>query len=71
MYISIGTARRVRGDLGSENLNIAGIQRFFRDSDTDHFAREKSFVFGKSTSNQVRHGFYSKYFNLTLASYMF
>jgi len=55
-----GTARRVRSDLGSENLNIAGIQRFFRESHTDSFGGEKSFVFGKSTSNQRIEAYWSK-----------
>ena len=47
-----GTARIVRGDRGTENGNVAAIQRFFRRSAEDDFASEKSFMFGKSTSNQ-------------------
>ena len=47
-----GTARVVRGDRGTENSNIAAIQRFFRRSMADDFAGDKSFMFGKSTSNQ-------------------
>lgn len=47
-----GTARIVRGDRGTENGNVAAIQRFFRRSADDDFAGDKSFMFGKSTSNQ-------------------
>lgn len=47
-----GTARIVRGDRGTENGSLAAIQRFFRRSAEGDFAGEKSFMFGKSTSNQ-------------------
>lgn len=47
-----GTARIIRGDRGTENVNIAAIQRFFRRSMDDDFAADKSFMYGKSTSNQ-------------------
>lgn len=47
-----GTARIIRGDRGTENVNLAGIQRFFRRSSDDDFSGEKSFMYGKSTSNQ-------------------
>ena len=47
-----GTARVVRGDRGTENGNVAAIQRFFRRTAGDDFSGEKSFMFGKSTSNQ-------------------
>ena len=47
-----GTARIVRGDRGTENGNLAAIQRFFRRSMDDDFSGDKSFMFGKSTSNQ-------------------
>lgn len=46
------TARIIRADRGTENVNIAAIQRFFRRSSTDAFAGEKSFMYGKSVSNQ-------------------
>ena len=32
---------RIRSDCGSENVNIAAIQRFFRDNDNDEYAGEK------------------------------
>lgn len=47
-----GTARIIRGDRGTENVNLAAIQRFFRRSSNDDFSGEKSFMYGKSTSNQ-------------------
>ena len=47
-----GTARIVRGDRGTENGNLAAIQHFFRRSMNDDFSGDKSFMFGKSTSNQ-------------------
>ena len=47
-----GTARIVRGDRGTENGNLAAIQRFFRRSMNDDFSGDKSVMFGKSTSNQ-------------------
>lgn len=46
------TARIIRGDRGTENGNLAAIQRFFRRSMDDDFAGDKSFTYGKSTSNQ-------------------
>ena len=46
------TARVIRADMGTENVSIAAIQRFFRRSDDDGFAAEKSFLYGKSTTNQ-------------------
>ena len=47
-----GTAIKIRADCGSENTSICGIQRFFRRNAEDNFAGERSFQYGKSTSNQ-------------------
>ena len=47
-----GTARIIRADRGTENVNVAAIQRFFRSSSNDDFSGDKSFMYGKSTSNQ-------------------
>ena len=47
-----GIPRIVRGDCGTENVNIAHIQRSLRSSDNDAFAGDKSFLYGKSVSNQ-------------------
>ena len=47
-----GLPRIVRADAGTENVNVSGIQRFLRRNDEDSFGGEKSFMYGKSTSNQ-------------------
>ena len=39
-------------DCGTENMYVAGMQRFFHRNDDDSFASVKSFMYGKSTSNQ-------------------
>ena len=46
-----GTARVVRGDKGTENTNVATIQRYFRSLQDDSYSGDNSFKFGKSTSN--------------------
>ena len=43
----------LRADRGTENTNIAFLQPFLRDQGVDSFAKEKSFMYGRSTSNQV------------------
>ena len=47
-----GTARIVRADCGTENSHVAGIQRFLRNNSDDSFRAEKSFIYGRSVSNQ-------------------
>jgi hypothetical protein len=47
-----GTARRIRADCGTENTHVAQIQRFLRRNYVDSFAKEKSFIYGKSVANQ-------------------
>eukprot|EP00112_Aurelia_sp_Birch-Aquarium-sp1_P017080 Seg3932.3 transcript_id=Seg3932.3/GoldUCD/mRNA.D3Y31 product="hypothetical protein" protein_id=Seg3932.3/GoldUCD/D3Y31 len=47
-----GLPRKVRADRGSENVLVAGIQRFLRRCHTDSFAGYSSFAYGKSVSNQ-------------------
>lgn len=47
-----GTSRIVRADYGTENTNIAAMQRFLRSSSCDSFAGDKSFLYGRSISNQ-------------------
>ena len=47
-----GSPRCIRGDCGTENIYIAGMQRFLRRNGTDSFAGVKSFVYGRSVSNQ-------------------
>lgn len=40
------------GDNGTENVNMAAIQRFFRREAADAFAGDKSFMYDRSVSNQ-------------------
>ena len=47
-----GVPRCVRGDRGTENVNICALQHFFRRDGTDPMAGEKSFLYGRSVSNQ-------------------
>lgn len=47
-----GTASVIRADMGTENVRIAAIQRFFRNQANDRWSGEKSFVYGRSVSNQ-------------------
>ena len=47
-----GTVTKIRADLGSENSYEYGIQTFFRRNDQDEFSGNRSFQYGKSTSNQ-------------------
>lgn len=48
-----GIPQRIRSDRGTENGRIAAVQRYFREKFDDPYSGEKSFVFGRSTSNQV------------------
>ena len=54
-----GVPRIVRGDKGTENCNVAAIQRFFRRDGADAFAGDKSFLYGRSVSNQRIEGWWS------------
>lgn len=47
-----GTARVIRADGGTENVYVAALQRFFRRDGNDSMAGDKSFLYGRSTSNQ-------------------
>ena len=53
-YVDVikGTARIIRADRGTENVNVEVMQRFFRRATNDDFAQDKSFMYGRSTSNQ-------------------
>ena len=46
------TASIIRSDKGTQNVNVAAIQRFYRRFQVDEFSGEKSFMYGRSTSNQ-------------------
>ena len=54
-----GVPRICRGDAGTENVNIAAMQRFFRRDASDEFGGEKSFLYGKSVSNQRIEGWWA------------
>ena len=43
----------MRGDCGTENVYVAGIQRFLPRDSQDDFAGFKSFMYGTSVANQV------------------
>ena len=47
-----GCPQRVRADMGTENVYIEQMQRFFRRNHDDDLAGDKSFLYGKSTHNQ-------------------
>ena len=47
-----GTACIIRADRGTENVHVECMQRFFRRLSQDDFAGDKSFMYGRSTSNQ-------------------
>ena len=47
-----GTALIIRADMGTENVRIAAIQRYLRNEANDRWSGEKSFLYGKSVSNQ-------------------
>ena len=48
-----GAPTIVRADRGTENSVIAFIQPAFHSQQNDSFVGERSFCYGKSTSNQV------------------
>ena len=54
-YISIivGCPSIIRADRGTENCTVAFVQPALRHTHQDHFAGEKSFQYGRSSSNQV------------------
>ena len=53
MLLSIGTPTILLADRGTENSIVAFVQPTLRSQHTDVFAAEKSFRYGKSSSNQV------------------
>ena len=42
----------IRGDRGTENSTVRDLQQYFRRNGEDTFGGNKSFIYGKSTSNQ-------------------
>ena len=64
-YVLLGCPTIVRADRGTENCNVAFLQPFLRTNSHDSFRDEKSFMYGKSTSNQVAtEGFALKFTSL-------
>ncbi|XP_066913459.1 uncharacterized protein [Clytia hemisphaerica] len=62
-FVSQTNARRIRADCGTENSNVAGIQRLFRThpiDESDNAFGLQSFLYGKSTSNQRIEAYWSK-----------
>ena len=53
-----GTPRICLGDAGTENVNIAAMQSFFRYNTADAFRGDKSFWYGKFVSNQRIEGWW-------------
>ena len=51
----------VRGDRGSENITLCGIQRFLRRDFSDNFSGYDSFRYGSSTSNQRIEAWWSQF----------
>ena len=49
----LGCPRIVRSDRGTENCKIAYLQPFLRRAGQDELSGERSFQYGKSSSNQV------------------
>ena len=47
-----GCPRIIRGDKGTENAQVRDLQRFFRRNGDDAFHGMRSFMYGRSTSNQ-------------------
>lgn len=47
-----GCPRTLRADMGTENSSIRDIQRSLRQNDLDLQSGERSFIYGRSTSNQ-------------------
>ena len=58
--VQVGETPRIRrGEAGTENVNIAPMQRFFWDNAADAFQGDKSFLYGKSVSNQRIEGWWA------------
>lgn len=56
----------VRADCGTENVVIAGLQRFFRSQATDDFSGNKSFLYGKSSANQLLEDCFSSIYHISI-----
>ena len=52
LLIVKGVPRKIVADWGTENVNIAGSQRFLRQNHSDNLSGYHSFQFGESITNQ-------------------
>ena len=62
--------KTVRGDRGTENVNVCGIQRFMRRNHNDSWSGDISFLYGKSVSNQRIEQWWSFLKRNTIQSWM-
>ena len=54
--------RVVRGDRGTENVILCGMQRFFRRNHTDSQSKDRRLIYGHSTANQRIESWWSQLF---------
>ena len=60
LLIAKGVPGKIVADRDTENVNIAGSQRFFRQNHSDNLSGYHSFQFGKSATNQRIESFWSQ-----------
>ena len=63
LLIVKGVPRKTVADQGTDNVNIAGSQRFLIRNHSDDSSGYPSFQFGKSTTNQRIESFWSQLFS--------
>ena len=56
--------RVVRGDHGTETVIVSGIQRFFCRNHTDSQSKDRRFIYGHSTANQLIESWWSQLFKI-------
>ena len=63
LLIAKGIPRKIVADRGTENVNIAGSQRFLRQNYSNDSSVYRSFQFGKSITNQRIESFWCQLFS--------
>ena len=63
LLIAKGIPRKIVADRRTENVNIAGSQRFLRQNYSNDSSVYRSFQFGKSITNQRIESFWSQLFS--------
>lgn len=53
IVLCLGVPRLLRSDRGTETVTVAGLQSYLRHKDADEMSGSRSFMYGKSTANQV------------------